>query len=75
MVEAERALSPDEWMDRLLVAQELDPGVYRHYVLHGLGCLTTSGGECNCLLVSVFSGHRRIVVVDHQFNTLPLTLQ
>lgn len=73
LVEADRELGMDEWLDRLLVAQQFEP-VYRHYVLHGIGCQALVGCECDCRLVSVFSSDRRIVTVDHLFNAVPLTL-
>ncbi len=57
-----------ELLDRMCVAQDYWPDVYRHYVIHDNRCLTAAvaGGACDCGLISVFGSGRAMVIVDSQ---------
>lgn len=57
-----------EFLDRMGVAQEYRPDVYRHYVIHDSRCpaTATAGEACDCGLISVFASDRAMVIVDCQ---------
>jgi hypothetical protein len=57
-----------ELLDRMGVAQDYRPDVYRHYVIHDNRCpaATTASDACDCGLIAVFGSDRAMVIVDCQ---------
>lgn len=57
-----------ELLDRMCVAQDYRPDVYRHYVIHDNRCraAAVAGDACDCGLVAVFGSDRAMVIVDSQ---------
>lgn len=57
-----------ELLDRMGVAQDYRPDVYRHYVIHDNRCpaAAVAGDACDCGLIAVFGSDRAMVIVDSQ---------
>lgn len=57
-----------ELLDRICVAHDYRPDVYRHYVIHDNRCCAAAvaGDACDCGLIAVFGSDRAMVIVDCQ---------